>query len=283
MRPHLNQQSSYGARTNGGYITRARRRLATEATRFLFRKTLEVKVPSPIVSFTFDDFPRSAFVQAGPILKRYGGAGTYYASFGLMGKKSDLGQMYQRDDLKELVDLGHELGCHTFGHCHSWNTPSDIYDRAIVENREALAEALPGVSFQTFAYPHSAPRLAVKKVTAKYFRCCRGGGMRPGRYLHRHTAGGQTFNSGWTDLNYLCAFFLEKSRDNPQVVKSLIDQNARSNGWLIFATHDVCPNPSPFGCTPDFFEQVVDWSSASGARILPVVNALEMIQGASSN
>ena len=107
--------------------------------------------------------------------------------------------------------------------------------------------------------------------------------MRPGRYLHRHTAGGQTFNAGWTDLNYLCAFFLEKSRDNPQAVKSLIDQNARSNGWLIFATHDVGPNPSPFGCTPDFFEQVVDWSSASGARILPVVNALEMIQGASSN
>ena len=279
----MSQQTIQAKQTAGAYFARARRRLATEATQFLFRRTLDVRTAFPIISFTFDDFPRSAFLEAGTILKRYGAAGTYYASLGLMGKKSDLGQMYEADDLKELVDLGHELGCHTFGHCHSWNTRSDLYDRAIVENREALAQVLPGVSFQTFAYPHSAPRLAVKKVTAKYFRCCRGGGLTPGRYFHRHTAGGQTFNWGTTDLNFLCAFFLEKSRDNPEAVKRLIDQNARSNGWLIFATHDVCPNPSPFGCTPEFFEQVVEWSSASGARILSVVEALDKIQGAPSN
>jgi peptidoglycan/xylan/chitin deacetylase (PgdA/CDA1 family) len=193
-----------------------------------------------------------------------------------------MGPLYEAEDLKELVNMGHDLGCHTFGHCHSWNTPSDVYDRAIIENREALARVMPGVSFRTFAYPHSAPRLAVKKVAAKYFECCRGGGMKAGRYLHRHAAGGQTFNWGVTDLNYLCAFFLEKSRDNPEAVKSMIDQNAHARGWLIFATHDVCKNPSPFGCTPDFFEQVVQWSLESGARILPVVKALEVIQAGPS-
>ena len=75
---------------------------------------------------------------------------------------------------------------------------------------------------------------------------------------------------------------MEKSRDNPEAVKSLIDQNAHARGWLIFATHDVCEDPSPFGCTPDFFEQVVQWSGESGARILPVVKALEVIQAAPS-
>jgi peptidoglycan/xylan/chitin deacetylase (PgdA/CDA1 family) len=275
----MSQEATYPQAAPIGYLARAKRRLATEATRMLFKRRLDVRTALPIISFTFDDFPRSAFREAGMILRRYGAVGTYYASMGLMGKQSGLGPMYDLEDLKELVHLGHELGCHTFGHCHSWNTPSDVYDRAIVENREALAQVLPGVPFQTFAYPHSAPRLAVKKVAAKYFECCRGGGMKAGRYLHRHTAGGQTFNSGITDLNYLCAFFLEKSRDNLEVVRSVIDQNARARGWLIFATHDVCPNPSPFGCTPDFFERVVEWSSASGARILPVVKALKMIQG----
>ena len=106
--------------------------------------------------------------------------------------------------------------------------------------------------------------------------------MKAGRYVHRHAAGGQTFNWGVADLNYLCAFFLEMSKDNPQAVKSLIDQNARARGWLIFATHDVCAAPSPFGCTPDFFEQVVQWSLESGARILPVVKALEVIQAGPS-
>jgi peptidoglycan/xylan/chitin deacetylase (PgdA/CDA1 family) len=265
-----------------GYLARAERRLATEATRVLFRRRLAVRIALPLISFTFDDFPRSAFLEAGSILKRYGVVGTYYASLGLLGKQSHLGPMYEAEDLKELVHLGHELGCHTFGHCHSWNTPPDVYEKAILENQQALTDLLPGASFQTFAYPHSAPRLAVKKVAGRHFRCCRGGGLKAGRYLHRHAAGGQTFNWGVTDLNYLCAFFLEKSTDNPKAVKSLIHQNARARGWLIFATHDVCAAPSPFGCTPDFFEQVVQWSLESGARILPVVKALEVVQAAPS-
>jgi peptidoglycan/xylan/chitin deacetylase (PgdA/CDA1 family) len=278
----MTQQATHSQRAAVGYLARARRRLATGATRVLFRRRLAVRTKLPLISFTFDDFPRSAFLEAGSILRRYGILGTYYVSLSLMGKQSHLGPMFQAEDLKELACLGHELGCHTFGHCHSWNTPPDVYERAILENQEALTEVLPGVSFQTFAYPHSAPRLAVKKVAGRYFRCCRGGGVKAGRYLHRHAAGGQTFNEGVMDLNYLCAFFLEKSRDNPEAVKSLIDQNARARGWLIFATHDVCAAPSPFGCTPDFFEQVVQWSLESGARILPVVKALEVVRATPS-
>jgi peptidoglycan/xylan/chitin deacetylase (PgdA/CDA1 family) len=280
----MSQQATDPQRAAASYLTRARRRLAVEATRLFFRRQVAIRPEIPIISFTFDDFPRSAFLGAGSILRRYGAVGTYFASLGLLGKQSPLGPMYEAEDLKELVHLGHELGCHTFGHCHSWSTPPGVYERAILENRRALTEVLPGASFQTFAYPHSAPRLAVKRVASRYFQCCRGGGLKAGPYLHRHTAGGQTFNAGVTDLNYLCAFFLEMSRDNPQAVKSLIDQNARARGWLIFATHDVCPTPSPFGCPPDFFERVVQWSLESGARILPVVKALEeVVQAAPSN
>lgn len=278
----MSQQATHAQTASTGYLARAQRRLEVEATRALFRRQLAVRTALPLISFTFDDFPRTAFLEAGSILRRYGVLGTYYASLGLMGKQSHLGPMFEAEDLKELIHLGHELGCHTFGHCHSWNTPPDVYERAILENQQALTEVLPGASFQTFAYPHSAPRLAVKKVAGRYFRCCRGGGLKAGRYIHRHAAGGQTFNWGVTDLNYLSAVFLERSRDNPEAVKSLIDQNARARGWLIFATHDVCADPSPFGCTPDFFEQVVQWSLESGARILPVVKALEVVQAAPS-
>ena len=279
----MSQQTTDPQRAAPGYLARAQRRLAVEVTRLFSRRQVVIRTEVPIISFTFDDFPRSAFLEAGSILRRYDALGTYYASLGLMGKQSALGPMYEAEDLKELVQVGHELGCHTFGHCHSWNTPPGVYEESILQNQQVLTEAFPGASFQTFAYPHSAPRLAVKKVAGRHFQCCRGGGMRAGRYLHRHTAGGQTFNSGVTDLNYLCAFFLEMSRDNPEAVKSLIDENARARGWLIFATHDVCENPSAFGCTPDFFEQVVQWSLESGARVLPVVNALEVIQAAPSN
>jgi peptidoglycan/xylan/chitin deacetylase (PgdA/CDA1 family) len=189
-----------------------------------------------------------------------------------------MGPMYQTEDLKELARLGHELGCHTFGHCHSWNTPPDIYEKAILDNQQALNEVLPGTAFQTFSYPFSGPRLAVKQVAGRHFLCCRGGGLRAGRFFLRHHAGGQTFNSGTTDLNLLCAFFLEQSRENPEAVKRLIDQNAQARGWLILATHDVRDTPSRFGCTPAFFEQVVQWSLESGARLLPVVEALAVLK-----
>jgi peptidoglycan/xylan/chitin deacetylase (PgdA/CDA1 family) len=39
----------------------------------------------PMISFTFDDFPRSALHVAGRILEDHGIAGTYYVSLGLMG------------------------------------------------------------------------------------------------------------------------------------------------------------------------------------------------------
>ena len=279
----MTEQANHLERAAVGYLAKAQGRFAIEATRAVFRRRLAVRTALPLISFTFDDFPRSAFLEAGSILRRYGALGTYYVSLGLMGNQSPLGPMYQAEDLKELAHLGHELGCHTFGHCHSWNTPPDVYERAILENQEALRQVLPGASFQTFAYPFSGPRLAVKQVAGRHFLCCRGGGLRAGRYFFRHSAGGQTFNSGITDLNLLCAFFLENSRDNPEAVRNLINQNARARGWLIFATHDVRTDPSPYGCTPDFVEQVVEWSLESGARILPVVHALELLRGCDVN
>lgn len=270
----MSQQATLVQRPPSSYLAKARVRFAMEATRVLYRRQLAIKTPVPLISFTFDDFPRSAFLNGGAILGRYGILGTYYVSMSLAGTQSQMGPMYHPEDLQELTRLGHELGCHTFGHCHSWNTPPDIYEKAILDNQRALNQVLPGTEFQTFSYPYSGPRLPVKQVAGRRFLCCRGGGLRAGRYLLRHHAGGQTFNSGTTDLNLLCAFFLEQSRENPKAVKRLIDQNAEARGWLIFATHDICERPSRFGCTPDFFERVVKWSLESGARVLPVVEAL---------
>lgn len=247
------------------FWTSAKRRLLKKAAAVLFRKPLAIKTALPLVSFTFDDFPRSAFLQAGPILGRYGLSGTYYVSLGLMGKQSPLGAMFQVEDLKELLRLGHELGCHTFNHCHSWSTPPEVYEGAILKNRQALAAIEPGLSFQTFAYPISAPRPGVKKVASKHFLCCRGGGRR-------------RINAGEVDLNLLSVNFLEKSRVDAAALQALIEQNARARGWLIFATHDVCDQPSPYGCTPKFFEQALHWALESGARILPVLEALKALR-----
>jgi peptidoglycan/xylan/chitin deacetylase (PgdA/CDA1 family) len=174
--------------------------------------------------------------------------------------------MFLAQDLTNLVAQGHELGCHTFSHCHSWNTSPQVFEDAVIENREALSKFVPGASFPSMSYPISGPKARTKQKMSKHFLCCRGGG--------------QTFNAGTTDLNYLLAHFLEQSRDNPEAIKRVIDQNSQANGWLIFATHDVSEQPTRFGCTPELFKDIVQYAVNSGARILPVAQAYEVLQAA---
>jgi peptidoglycan/xylan/chitin deacetylase (PgdA/CDA1 family) len=224
-----------------------------------------IKPECPFISFTFDDFPRSALLVGGTILNRFGLSGTYYASLGLLGKIAPPGNIFVLDDLRTLLAAGHELGCHTFSHCHSWETDTATFERSVVENRSAVRKLIPNHEFKSFSYPISEPRPLTKSRVAEYFLCCRGGG--------------QTFNVGLTDLNQLKAYFLEKSLGSLQTVRDLIDRNRRLRGWLIFATHDISDTPTAFGCTPAFFEGVVKYAVDSGARILPVMRALEALRG----
>jgi glycosyltransferase involved in cell wall biosynthesis/peptidoglycan/xylan/chitin deacetylase (PgdA/CDA1 family) len=234
------------------------------AARLSFRRLHAIRLQQPLISFTFDDFPRSALLVGGPILKRFDLRATYYASLGLMGRDTATGQMFVPDDLRTLFEQGHELGCHTFAHCDSWDTEPAEFEHSVIENHDELVKLLPGAEFKTFSYPISLPRPRTKAKIVDYFQCCRGGG--------------QTLNVGNVDLNQLSAYFLEKSRHNIQQVKDLIDRNRQVHGWLIFATHDISDSPTPFGCTPEFFEEIVRYAVSSGARILPVADALEVLK-----
>jgi glycosyltransferase involved in cell wall biosynthesis/peptidoglycan/xylan/chitin deacetylase (PgdA/CDA1 family) len=230
---------------------------------FLFKKSFSINPQWPLVSFTFDDFPRSALLVGGSILSRFGLAGTYYASFGLLGTDGPSGQQFVADDLTTLFEQGHELGCHTFSHCDSWKTDSRTFEDSVIKNRAVLNDLSPGAEFQSFSYPINMPRPMTKARVADYFLCCRGGGQR--------------INVGRIDLNQVSAYFLEKTHNSIQPIKDVIDCNRQARGWLIFATHDISDSPSPFGCTPTFFEQVVQYAVNSGAKILPVVQALKLL------
>jgi peptidoglycan/xylan/chitin deacetylase (PgdA/CDA1 family) len=245
-------------------VKRARGRYERASARYLCQRPFAMNPGCPIISFTFDDFPRSAFLTGGAILQSFGLTGTYYASLGLMGKQTETGSIFLAEDLKALAAEGHELGCHTFNHCHAWKTRPHSFEDAVTENRQALRNLMLGTSFKTLSYPIGAPRAATKRRVSKYFACCRGGG--------------QTFNVKEADLNYLSAYFLEQGRDNPGAIKHLIDQNCRARGWLIFATHDISEEPTRWGCTPDFFADIVRYAANSGARILPVFQAYEALQ-----
>lgn len=230
----------------------------------LFRRPFPISSVTPLISFTFDDFPETALSVGGSILREAGALGTYFVSLSLAGKDDASGRMYQLDDLVKLQEQGHELGCHTFGHCDSSETESKVFVDSVISNQSALESVIPGAVFRSFSFPKSAPRAQTKRAVGKRFECCRGGG--------------QTFNAGIADLNYLRSFFLEQARGDLSAVKTVIDQNRAQNGWLIFSTHDVCSSPSPYGCTPEFFGAAVRYAAESGATILPVIRAWERLR-----
>ena len=227
------------------------------------KRNLKMQNSGPYISFTFDDFPISALYTGGAILRSFELRGTYYASFGLMGTKAPTGNIFSVGDIKELLSQKHELGCHTFSHAHAWETNATNFEESIVKNKLVLEKLFPGIAFRSFSYPIGVPRPITKRRASKHFLSCR--------------CGGQIFNSDIVDLNYLKAFFLEKSRDNPHLVKKIIDRNCQAQGWLIFATHDVSEEPTPYGCTPSFFKDIVKYSIDSGAKILPVTEVVELI------
>src|SRR5205085_8843632 len=118
-------------------------------THALFRRPLTIEGQLPIISFTFDDFPRSAWLTGGAILERWGLRGTYYVSLGLIGQTAPTGAICLPEDVRALVEHGHELGSHTFDHRHSWETRTAVFERSILENQAALNVLLPGASFRT--------------------------------------------------------------------------------------------------------------------------------------
>ncbi len=228
------------------------------------RRRIAIKTPVPMISFSFDDAPRTAFDTGGAILRSYGTTATFFVSLGLVGSETEAGMIATPGDLTRAVDQGNELGCHTFDHLDTWETTTDNFLASVLKNRQALQRIVPEAEFKTFAYPMSEPRPAVKSRLKNYFMCCRGGGQTP--------------NIGTGDLNLLRACFLDRRNGiDIEGVKKWIDYNASHRGWLIFATHDVAESPSPFGCTAAFFREVVEHAARSGALLLPVGKACERL------
>lgn len=213
-----------------------------------------------MISFTFDDFPRSAFIAGGDVLRTYGVWGTYYAALGLMGKQTAVGEIFDRQDLSSLIEAGHELACHTFEHSLCCNLTDSELVKSCGTNRLLMSELLSGYSPRNFSYPEGVVTLSAKKMASSLYDTCR------------------TIESGINrdpvDLGFLRANRIY-SHDNFDSVKTLIDRNARENGWLILYTHDVGRNHSPYGCTREHFEAVVDHAVKSGAEILTIAQAGE--------
>ncbi len=229
--------------------------LARKFGRLLPAKPLPVKWKGGVVSFTFDDFPKTALAIGGEILERHGVRGTYYTALDLANTTGSLGPMFDNRDVRAAHKRGHEIACHTFRHLDCGRTDVDTLLKDIADNDAGLRALTGGSVPVNFAFPFGGISISAKRALAHRFQSCRGIGC--------------GVNAGTADFADLRANHVYDADDGDESFRQLIDRGRASDGWTIFYTHDVAPRPSPFGCTPARLEAVVAYAAATGA-VLPV-------------
>ena len=214
----------------------------------------------PIVTFSFDDFPRTALTNGAVILERFGARGTYFVAMGLMGTSNDLGEQFRTADLRSLLERGHEVASHTFSHLSARDTPFEVFRQDVDRCEKAIRESIAVSPSNNFAYPYGEVTLTAKRQLGPRMRSCRG------------TCRG--FNGPKVDLNLLRANSLYGGIDQGEAAKRLILENEKRRSWLIFYSHDVASKPSQFGCTPALLEAMVSFVADRRARMMTIADVM---------
>ena len=230
-----------------------------------YRRTAMLGDLGPIITFTFDDFPSSALTIGGEIIERFGGRATYYIAMGLMETSNNLGMQFRAIDLRSLVERGHEVASHSFSHLSARHVPVEDFLSDVEHCKSAIQEKIGAKLTNNFAYPYGEVTLAIKRQLGLRMRSCRG------------TYGGS--NGPGVDLNLLRANPLYGGIAQVKEAKRLILENESRKNWLIFYSHDVACNPSPFGCTPALLEEVVSFAADHCIGIMTVADVVAELGG----
>ena len=225
----------------------------------IIRKRVLLDSKLAMVSFTFDDSPITSFTNGGRILEENGFRGTYYISAELMGSLAEVGRL---TDLKTITDFngrGHEIANHTDLHINCKDSSPFSMARSIRKNRKKL----DGIITNNFSYPFGAVDASSRCVA----RLCTSSARGTWSGINRETI----------DPMYLKAVRVY-SRLGVEKCLDLVSECATQGGWLIFYTHDVCDEPSDYGCTPDQLTKLVQAVSQNNLPVLTVQKAMDTIQ-----
>lgn len=228
---------------------------ASRRARSLVARPALVRFEKPVVSFTFDDFPKSAVRFGAPLLESVGGRGTFYAAAAFAGLETQYGAMFDGEDVARLRSAGHEIGCRTLNHMDATEGRTDDVIADMVRNADALAALGLEERLVSFAYPFGAVTTELKKTMPTRFTSARASeaGMAHGR----------------VDLAQLPSNPLYGEDAQKRGLK-LLEDARRRNGWLIFHAHDVGMRPTPWGATTATLERLVMSASVSDVEILTV-------------
>ena len=237
-----------------------RARVSNRLARHFGAVPFRLQNKTPMVSFTFDDPPKSSATDGAPMLDEYKARGTFYISGGLVDQLSDHWMGINADEIVRLHRAGHEIACHTFSHVRTPDLNAAALAAEIEKNRRYLLALDPSIEIRNFAYPYGLGSVSHKRRLKQTFRSSRG--IIPGA------------NSGIVDLHFLNSTPLINRHIDTDGIDRAYDEAIATNGWVIFYSHDVAASPSPYGCTPALLRHALAEASRRNIRILSVADAL---------
>lgn len=221
------------------------------------------KTPTkPIVSFTFDDFPKSAADIGAQIVESGGGRATYYACTSFEGSRTTTGDQFDQSDIEALQNAGHEIGAHTHTHLDCAKSSVESAREDIRQNLSRLAD-LGALDIQNFAYPYGETQLALKRALIGKFQTARG------------VLAGQ--NTGHSDRMQLRAFELAEDSWTTDRAKNALAAAAEKPSWVVFFTHGVTRSAESYGTTPKDLRELVIMAQDIGADILTIKAAMQRL------
>jgi peptidoglycan/xylan/chitin deacetylase (PgdA/CDA1 family) len=215
----------------------------------------------PVVTFTFDDFPKSALAGADAVEAAGGRAGFYASTLFIGARHPLLGEMFDAPTLLELQARGHELGAQTHAHIDCARTPADAVERDVAANLVWFDEIGCTNTVSAFAWPYGETSYAAKKWAARVFTTARG--ISP------------ELNVGIVDRTHLHAVELTDTAASRRRAIEMLKSCVATNAWLIFFTRDVRNSPSIHGVTPDLIAELANMARDEGASLLgPTLGAV---------
>ncbi|MGC3982254.1 MAG: HAD-IIIC family phosphatase [Steroidobacteraceae bacterium] len=238
MPPHRATTLSNSARKSP---TPMMAKISNRLARLDTTQSMKLRLNAPVASFTFDDFPASAYTIAGKMLEDAGVRGTYFAAGEFLNTSVDGIEYYNAELLKTVHENGHEIGCHAFNHVHLSRKGAD-FARNTCEKNSELMRGILGEQFMmtSFAYPFGDVSPSVKRAMTQRFALCRGVYQR--------------LNTGSVDVAQIRIVSLESRHWNEQDITNTIADACRNNSWLVFLTHDISNSPTPYGSTAAMIE-----------------------------
>lgn len=212
---------------------------------------------SPVVSISFDDFPSSAYSNAGKILEDNQARGTYFLSTELINTKYEGVQQCSEKEVEQLVANGHELAAHTHSHVRLQNIDLTAVRSELQDNVARINSAF-AVEPSSFAYPFGDVSPSIKQIVRERFSI--GRAITPG------------LNAGIVDAMHINAFAFYGSSYSRRDLDLLLDATIEQKAWLVFYTHDVCDDHSPYGCSATQFSSLVRRIRERGVDIQPIAS-----------